>query len=335
MRRTTILLLLATGLGFSAQAGADGARPKPRFETNILAETFQVTSAADADVALDQIHQGCPARDCIPAIDQPRFVAAAKASQLAADDLIIGVAVAGVVRAYPTFILNHHEIVNDTVAGTPVAITWCPLCGSALAFERVLDGKPVQFGVSGLLHESDLVMYDRATNSLWQQVSATAFAGPRRGQKLARFPVTMTTWGEWLAAHPDTQVLTTGTGDGSDTSDKSPYAEYEKSDRIMFPVQRMSELARPKSVVYGVQLPKGTLAVTEALLRQQGRLDIDHQGETLHWRRDDAGDVDVRTDSGQHYPALRMYWFAWFTFHPDTVLQKTVPVPVAGAAVAH
>ncbi|PIV33627.1 MAG: hypothetical protein COS34_06710 [Lysobacterales bacterium CG02_land_8_20_14_3_00_62_12] len=335
MRYAPKFVLLAVVLGLTTLASAEPPRPQPRFDSNILADTFQVTTAADADVPLEQIHQGCPARDCIPAIDDPQFLPAAKADRLAADDLVIGIAIAGAVRAYPTFILDHHEIVNDTVAGTPVAITWCPLCGSGLAFERVLDGKPVQFGVSGLLHESDLVMYDRASNSLWQQVSATAIAGPRRGQKLARFPVTMTTWGEWLGAHPDTQVLSTATGHDGDYSNKTPYADYVRSDRILFPVQRNSQLSSPKTVVYGVQLPTGAVAVTEALLRDQGQLDIEHQGQSLHWQRDAAGAVDVRAASGEHYPALRMYWFAWFTFHPDTILQKTVPAPVATDPTAH
>lgn len=107
--------------------------------------------------------QGCGRPDCIPSIDNPRFVAAAEAGFLADEDIVTAVELDGDARAYPVAILDYHEIVNDVTAGRPVAVTYCPLCGSGLVFERVFGGRTVEFGVSGLLHNNDLVLYDRAT----------------------------------------------------------------------------------------------------------------------------------------------------------------------------
>lgn len=320
IRSILVLVLTATAAASQAQDS------KPRWANDILSETFGFNAETPSDVPLAQLKQGCPARDCIPSIDRPKFVAAADAKFMDDNDLVLAVEHAGVLRAYPTFILDHHEIVNDTIAGTPVAITWCPLCGSGLAFERVLDGVAVEFGVSGVLNESDLVMYDRRSNSLWQQISARAFIGPCRGRTLTSFPVAMTTWGEWKAAHPKTEVLSTDTGSGADYSDKSPYASYASSDRVMFPVSHVSQLAKPKEVVYGLRLTKGAMAVTEALLRAKGSLDIEHQGELLRWRRDTAGQVSVTVgDDPQPLSAHRMFWFAWYTFNPDTRLHRAAP----------
>jgi hypothetical protein len=315
------LMLLAIGIGNAAD------EPTRRFETDILRQTFKFTESTPSDVSLAQLKQGCPARDCIPAIDRPQFVGAAAADFMDDDDLVLGIATAGVVRAYPAFILNRHEIVNDVISGTPVAVTWCPLCGSGLAFERVVAGKTSEFGVSGVLNESDLVMYDRNTDSLWQQISGRAFIGPSRGRVLKPYPMAMATWAEWLAAHPDTEVLSTETGFAMDYSVKSPYGSYADSDRLMFPVSHVSQLARPKEVVYGVRLESGALAVTEALLRDKGQLEVAYQGALFHWKRADNGLVEVtRSDTGEKLLAHRMYWFAWYTFNPDTLLHRASPV---------
>lgn len=323
----TALVLLANAIGHAAD------EPTRRFETDILRQTFKFTERTPTDVPLTQLQQGCPARDCIPAIDRPQFVGADAADFMDEDDLVLGIATADVVRAYPAFILNRHEIVNDVVSGTPVAVTWCPLCGSGLAFERVVDGKTSEFGVSGVLNESDLVMYDRNSESLWQQISGRAFIGPARGRTLTPFPMAMATWAEWRQAHPDTEVLSTKTGFALDYSVKSPYGSYADSDKLMFPVSHVSQLARPKDVIYGVRLETGALAVTEALLREKGQLDVTWQGTRFHWQRAANGLVEVtRGGTGEKLLAHRMYWFAWYTFNPDTILHRAAPVPTTEPA---
>src|SRR3546814_872206 len=162
-----LILLLLSGLGHAQserKTDDDEARTRAArtWPVNVLSETFGFDENTPAEVPLSELIQGCPARDCIPAIENPKFVSAEQADFLADDDIVLAISVDGVHRAYPTAILSRHEIVNDTIAGQPIAITYCPLCGSGAAFSRRIDGEVTTFGVSGVLHNSDLVLYDRA-----------------------------------------------------------------------------------------------------------------------------------------------------------------------------
>lgn len=288
---------------------------------NILQDTFGISTQAQIDAPISEVYQGCAERDCIPSIDDPNFVSAAEASQLDDDDLVLGLDYAGIKRAYPAFILNHHEVVNDSLNGVPIAITFCPLCGSGVAFRRDLDGATVTFGVSGLLHNSDLILYDRATESLWQQITGVAIAGPKRGQALNAVPLTMTTWREWRIANADTTVLA---GDSQMSySDKKPYGDYDESERLMFPANASAaRILHPKQVVYGVRLAEGAAAVTERALKNHAEIEMETGGATLNWRRQADGTVVVRrADNGEVLLPHRMFWFAWYSFNTDTVLK--------------
>jgi len=155
------------------------------------------------------------AQDSIPAVVEPAFAAdwgglepddPGTDPSLADDAPVIGVTRDGGARAYPLRILDWHEIVNDTFGG-PIAVTYCVLCGSAVVVERTVAGEPTVFGVSGALWRNDLVMYDRATESLWSQILATAIRGPLTGEQLPLVPSSLTTWGEWREQHPGTEIL--------------------------------------------------------------------------------------------------------------------------------
>ncbi len=313
MRYLTIVMFLITVPG-----AAFAQRP---FDTDILTETFGYDSETKKSVALEDVHQGCSRRDCIPSIDNPKYVVADAAEFLADDDVVIALSWEGEHRAYPARILDHHEIVNDTIAGTALAITWCPLCGSAVGVHREIDGQVTEFGVSGLLYNSDLIFYDRTTNTLWDQVTATGIVGPLTGSKLDLFPVTMTTWGRWRNAHPDTLVLSTDTGFDYDYS-ADAYVRYRKSSRLMFPVQQTDGRVRPKTVVFGFDLGDTTIAFTEALLREQESVSYELDGKALVVTMGDDGFVVLNTQDGERHTATRLFWFAWFTFHPQTELVK-------------
>lgn len=314
--------VLAVGLLLIATTASAQKRV---FDTNIVRDTFGFTAETPSDFPWKDIEQGCPARDCIPSIDKPKFIAAEAATYLDAEDLVLALNHKGVRRAYPTRILNYHEIVNDTVAGDPIAITWCPLCGSGVAFRRELDGKPVEFGVSGLLHNSDLILYDRNSSSLWQQITARAFAGKRRGQTLSTVPLTMTTWREWRQQHPDTQVLSTDTGADEDYGAATPYGDYDKSERLMFPVSAHDPRLHPKTVVYAIELGPDSHAVTERALKA-GPVKTSIGSVPVQWIRRADGTVGVtRTDTGEALVPTRLFWFAWFTFHPATGLHDVPP----------
>lgn len=312
------LVLLLTAVPVQAQERS--------WPVDILRDTFGITSQAQIDAAIDEVHQGCPQRDCIPSIDDPDFVTAGEATELADADLVLGLQHDGLVRAYPAFILNFHEVVNDSLDGDPIAVTFCPLCGSGVAFRRQVDGQVTEFGVSGLLHNSDLVLYDRASESLWQQITGEAIAGPRRGRSLEAVPLTMTTWQEWRAAHPDTLVLQGVPG--ASYANKQPYGDYEQSDRLMFPAATgAASTLHPKQVIHGVRFDGGAAAVTERALRAEPEIRVTVAGVELLWRRHQNGRVEVTRSDGEE-PGLvpiRMFWFAWYSFNTDTALRDLQP----------
>ncbi len=149
-------------------------------------------------------------RDSIQAIDDPQFVNASEANRfMSADEKVIGLDINGDIRAYPIPVLSVHEIINDDVGGEPIAVTWCPLCYTALVFSRRSDIPDVllTFGVSGKLLNNTLVMYDRESDSLWSQLYGAALVGPMAGARLSFFPSVFTQWSTWVAQHPDTLVL--------------------------------------------------------------------------------------------------------------------------------
>lgn len=288
------------------------------YDVDILAETFGFDDATRKSVPLDKLMQGCPARDCIPSIDNPEYVGADNAEHISDDDLVITLAYKGEHFAFPTRILDHHEIVNDTFAGDPLAITWCPLCGSAVGIERTVGDTVTTFGVSGVLYNSDLVLYDRATETLWDQIDAEGIVGPMTGEQLTLVPVSMSKWDRWRTRHPDTQVLTTNTGFDKDyTADR--FAEYRESTRLFMPVSATSEQLHAKTVVYGFDLEFGEIAYTEEQLSEPYTHTF--AGEETTVSQDEDGTVTMQREGETYYP-IRLFWFAWYTFHPETALAQ-------------
>ncbi len=312
---TALAMTLLVVHNASAQ---DEERPRNRFEHDILAETFGFEENSPASVAIADLYQGCPERDCIPSIDKPKYLSAGEADSYMNDDtLVMAIDHKGDRRAWPIRVLDFHEIVNDTIGGDPIAVTWCPLCGSGLAFERTLDGEVIELGVSGVLHDSDLVMYDRKTQSLWQQITGEAIMGPALGKRLQEVPVTMTEWGRWLETHPDTRVLSLDTGFDRDYGDTRRYDAYEQSDRVAFPVANRDLSVHPKAVVHGFTVDEKHLAVMDTSL-DEGNLKHVFNGLALTIRRHEDGSVTATDPDGNTHHATRLFWFAWFNFRPDT-----------------
>ncbi|MGH2801353.1 MAG: DUF3179 domain-containing protein, partial [Thermoleophilaceae bacterium] len=182
---------------------------------------------SEHSVALDEFVGGGPPKDGIPSIDEPRFVSVAEADEfLAPREPVAVLELGGEVRAYPLQILTWHEIVNDEIAGEPVGVTYCPLCNSTVAFRREIEGRPVEFGTTGMLRNSDLVMYDRETESWWQQITAEAVVGELTGAELEVLPSQILSWEEFRRAHPDGEVLSRDTGFGRDYG-QNPYTSYD------------------------------------------------------------------------------------------------------------
>ena len=169
-------------------------------------EFTQDPAAPECTIPTSAIFSGA-GRDRIPALTQPEALGP-DASGIADGERVLGVVVNGEARAYPLFILWLHEIVNDTLGGDDVLISYCPLTGSGIAFDPVIDGQPRNFGVSGLLFENNLIMFDRQTESLWNQLLLGSQCGPDRGKNLQLIPIVETTLGHWREIHPQTTVVT-------------------------------------------------------------------------------------------------------------------------------
>ena len=285
------------------------------------AQTLNGFDLSASSIPARAIARGGPPKDGIPAIDAPLFVPAAQ-SRLAADDRVLGLVQQGVARAYPVRILNWHEVVNDRYGDVAVAVTYCPLCGTGMAFSVPAGVGPRGFGISGLLYNSDVLLYDRATQSLWSQIMQTAIAGPLRGTRLQALPLTHTRWADWRARHPATVVLSRETGYTRDY-DRDPYAGYDRVQRLLFDVEHRDGRFPLKEWVLGVELDGVTKAYPFSVLARA----VDARGElldTLGGRRlrirYDAGhgSAEAFDAQGRQLPATMAYWFAWVAFHPKS-----------------
>ena len=206
-------------------------------------------------IPLNEIQHGGPPKDGIPSIDHPRFAGSDTWDELQYDDdnLVIGVEVNGIRRAYPFQVLVWHEIVNDVIDDKALLITYCPLCGTGIVFERYIDDEPVEFGVSGKLYNSDMLMYDRKTDSYWAQVTGTAVVGELTGAVLPLYPMKIMTWGDWKETFPDSEVLTTATGFMRDYG-RDPYLGYYESSAVWFTVSATDDRLHMKERVTGVEV---------------------------------------------------------------------------------
>ena len=184
-----------------------------------------------------EVFDGGPGKDGIPALSNPQFIGAAEVDFLAPDDLVIGYRVGDLIKAYPHPILDWHEIANDEVGGQPVAITYCPLTGSALAWSRVINGVTTTFGVSGKLYNNNLIPYDRATDSYWSQMRMDCVHGEYMGVQANVYQVIETTWQTWQAMFPGSQVMSNNTGVYAPTRYANyPYGSYRTDTRLLFPL---------------------------------------------------------------------------------------------------
>lgn len=284
---------------------------------------FDLTGAL---VPADKIFNGGPPRDGIPSIDEPTFINASKAQFLKPDDSILGLHYKGVARAYPIKILNYHEIVNDQIHQQAIVISYCPLCGSGMAFKTNFNHDDNTFGVSGLLYNSDMLLYDRETQSLWSQILSKAISGKMKGTKLDSLVLHNTSWQNWLQQHPDTKVLSTDTGYSRDY-DRHPYGQYDLNSAIYFPVQHSSARYHPKERVFGITINNKHKAYPVSELAKQNKPIITDTfaGVRLNIEFDTKNQSAVISNSQhQALPSTSLFWFAWYAFHPDTEIYKYV-----------
>ncbi len=269
----------------------------------------------------EEIEWGGVPKDGIPTLDQPGFIAAAKQDYLDDDDRVFGVYLNGVAKAYPHIIMDPHEMCNDLVGGEPVSLSYCTLCGSGVLYHGAHSsrerGKPFTFGSSGLLYRSNKLMYDRPTNSLWNNLTGEPIAGrlAESGIKLELAPLVVSTWGEWKKRHPETLVLDRENTGFARDYEVSPYADYFTSDKTMFPVWLRSEALATKQRVFTLVLSGRPKAYPVDILKEER---ITH---------DTLGSVDIVLLTNAQSGAVRAYRTKarHFVLVSDTELREEPP----------
>ncbi len=261
------------GSGSGSGSGPDSvtvtqlpASPEEDVESGI--ENPDADGLPEPLVDVDRLISGGPPPDGIPSINEPKFDKASAVDFLEPDEPVLALEIDGIRRAYPVQILIWHEIVNDTLGDVPVAVTYCPLCNSALAFDRRAADRVLSFGVSGLLYNSDLVMFDRQTRSIWPQLEGQAVAGVLTGTELTAYPIQTLPWQQWLDANPDGLVLNRDTGSSRDYG-QNPYVAYDEpdSDPFLLDVEADGRLPAKTRVVGLGDGGDAVAVVTERLLK--------------------------------------------------------------------
>ena len=226
-----------------------------------------------ARIRIEEIVWGGVLKDGIPSLDNPALIGAADADYLKGDDLVFGVSVNGDARAYPLRIMGWHEMFNDVIGGVPLALAYCTLCGSGILFETHVAGRatPLVFGSSRFLYRSNTLMYDKGTNTLWNQFTGQPVVGRLSGSGIAlkQRPVVITDWASWVRANPQTRVLSLDTGFRRDYGSGVVYQEYFASPDLMFPAVSDQSVFRQKDYVFGIRLFGGAKAWPVDAFRRQ------------------------------------------------------------------
>lgn len=320
------------------------------------------SSNRKAGIRLDEVRWGGVTQDGIPPLRQPSMVSAQDADYLKDSDVVFGLAVNGDARAYPKRIMAWHEMVVDTVGKVPLSGVYCTLCGAMIVYESTYGGVTHSLGTSGFLYRSNKLMYDQASQSLWNTLWGEPVIGPLvdQGIRLQRRPVVTTTWGEWRRRHPDSKVLALQTGFDRDYSEGAAYREYFATDELMFNTPRLDTRLRNKSEVLGLLRPETgerPLAIALDFLRENplyhdriGDLDFivltDRSGavrayasKSVSFERWDGqhtvhdangtlwtlSEEKLVSDDGRELhrlPAHNAFWFGWYSAFSHTRLVR-------------
>ena len=366
-KRKELWVVIVVAVGIAAVAGTFAANGLNQLPTS-TPDGPSLTANTDTKnpeplVPVNEIVSGGPPRDGIPSIDNPKFISVRDAAKSLEDlDLVVGLSINGDIRAYPLKILVWHEIVNDNVGGIPVAVTYCPLCFTNQVFKRTIDGEVVEFGTSGKLYNSNLVMYDRTSQSYWSQALGQAIMGELTGKKLERVPFDLANWAEWKQLYPDSKVLSQDTGFGRPYG-ADPYGDYYNSPRVLFPISHQDDRLGVKEIVvglenngtyraYNIQDIEDNKVINDEISGKSFALLSLHpfmvrvydgviDGQTLQFVYDAANDkfIDKQTKSQWNFDGLAVegemkgkqlkrlpfdegFWFEWVAFHPGTELHS-------------
>jgi len=284
------------------------------------------TDFSKHSVSFDEIMSGGPPKDGIPSIDDPRFVPVSEETKIEPLEPVIGLVVNGEAKAYPLRILMWHEIVNDEIGGVPVSVTFCPLCNAAIVFDRRLEGRVYDFGTTGKLRNSDLVMYDRQTESWWQQFLGEGIVGEMTGKRLAVLPARLESYENFKKRSPDGLVQVPNSP-SMRRYGHNPYVSYDSAAQPFLYSGETPDGIRPLDRV--VSLEDKSQAWALALLRERGSITTD-EGVVLSWtpgqasaldhsfiaKGKDVGNVTAQKN-GEDVPYFIDFAFAFHAFRPE------------------
>ena len=292
------------------------------------AEGWNLTDFGKTAIPWAEIKSGGPPKDGIPSIDQPLFQPVAETEDLAANDPVISVEIAGDARAYPLRVMIWHEIVNDTVGGLPVTVTYCPLCNTALTFDRRVKTRVLDFGTTGKLRNSDLVMYDRQTESWWQQFTGEAIVGEMTGTALRMLPTRLESFSDFKSRHPGGKVLIPN-DPAARNYGSNPYIGYDSSSKPFLYQGDLPEGIEPMERVVVARLEEqAPVIVSLSLLRQSRTL---REGALeFSWKPGQSSAVDEpKIAEGRDVGTVEVYRIS-----PSNE-RELVPYDVTFAFVAH
>jgi hypothetical protein len=329
-----ILVVMVVALAAFIFFVSGGQFELPRGETTSLNEEREsqttstrqvfITDGVRHSISLNEILSGGPGKDGIPAIDNPQFISTKEADKfLDETEIGLGFVHKGKARFYPYYILVYHELVNDTMEGDPILVSYCPLCLTGIVFERRVRGEIQEFGVSGKLWRSNLLMYNRTEDeddeSLWSQVLGEAVLGVNTGEKLAILPSDTVRYGDWKKAYANTKVL------GPDPKRASyygrdPYGGYYTSREVGFGATFNDTRAHPKTIILGIEFDGVFKAYSKDALLIGKTEDVFNERD-IAITKNNLGEIRFLVD-GEPYPHVEGFWFSWLAVHPETELYQ-------------
>lgn len=299
----------------------------PNEDQTFSTKEIMVTDGTKHSVPLNEILGGGPGKDGIPPIDNPKFISIAEANkQLTDTNPGIALEIDGDARFYPFQILVWHEIVNDVIDGKRVLVTYCPLCLSGIVFDPVVSGEQVEFGTSGKLWNSNLVMYDRKTDSLWSQILGEAIVGEMTGTKLEVLPSDMMRYENFKKIHTAGRVLSRDTG-AVRFYGQDPYGDYYTTPGTYFPVGAKDDRLEEKDFILGIVVNSRAKAYWPEAIKVAGEITDQFEGKTIVARYEKEIDAvrlyEKKTDGSlERINPFGAFWFSWVAAHPETELYR-------------
>jgi len=320
----TIVIQDGEVIGTQDEVQEEGAQIKEPFET----KEIRITNGVKHSIPLEELLSGGPSKDGIPSIDNPKFISTKEAGQWL-DDGEPGIAFSrgNTHRFYPYQIMVWHEIVNDIIEGERVLVTYCPLCLTGFVLDPLVKGERVEFGTSGKLWKSNLVMYDRKTDSLWPQVLAEAVIGEMTGTKLKVLPSDQALYGNWKQLHPDGQVLSRDTGTNRFYG-SNPYGDYFSVTNLSLSLVNPTDTRLPNDAfVFGIVIDSKAKAYATESVKAKGVVEDTFENTDIVLRYDK--DLEVvrmfkKLSDGQEerINPISSFWFSWAVAYPQTDLYK-------------